>query len=72
VPSTVVFSEEAQAALEDFSPGGREFLVRVLTGTVTAATPQPHVHAAGMCLLVEAGRDGTIWVKKMSPFCLKP
>jgi hypothetical protein len=72
VPDTVEFSEEAKVMLEDFSPGGQEYLVRILKGSVSANAPQPHVHAGGMCLLVEVGRDGTIWVKKMSPFCLKP
>jgi hypothetical protein len=67
----VQYSEESQLALDDFSPGGKQRIEGVLRASWTSGGLETHVHAGGMCLLVEA-TGGAIWVQKMSPFCLAP
>ena len=69
---TVEFSEEAKAVLDDFSPGGQSRLEGILKAHAKGSAGPSHFHGVGMCVLMEAGPDGIIRVKKMSPFCLKP
>ena len=65
------FSSNAQEALEGLSQQGGDFVVRSLTSELTARPHLTHLHAGGMCVLVEARPEGVRWVLAISPVCLE-
>jgi hypothetical protein len=66
------FSAEAQEAMAGMSAEGRAFLIRSLELHVTPQPADNHVHAGGMCCLLERREAGSVWVKQLSPVCLEP
>jgi hypothetical protein len=65
------FSPDARGALESLSAEGQAFLKASLLRALEATPKEPHLHAGGMCILLEAGHDGTVFVTAVGPGCLK-
>jgi hypothetical protein len=65
------FSSSAKESLEGLSQQGRDFVLRSLTSELNARPHLTHLHAGGMCVLVEARPEGVRWVTAISPVCLE-
>lgn len=63
------YSREAASELQGLSPQGRDFLETELLKAFTVNPTEKHIHAGGMCVLVEASGDA-VEVKAASPACL--
>jgi hypothetical protein len=69
---TLQFSAEAQEALAGLSVEGQAYLIRSLEPFAGRRSADNHVHAGGMCCLLEAGESGCVLVTRFSPVCLEP